>query len=185
MAYLTDTERESLCPSASVDNVEYASLLIDAYLGFTIGENTSVEPMVKPNKNNICSLKHYPVLSIESISGVTMSPFGISEVLLDSSAVYFVDEYGRFMVNYSNTLGLNLWGKPNAYKVAYKWGWSVVPNEIKRVCAAIATSLSKAESMGGFTGAKTITSLDFSVTMFNDNIVSSSELSILNKYRVI
>lgn len=185
MAYLSETERDSLCPSASMDNVEYASLLIDAYLGFTIGENTSVEPMVKPNKNNICSLKHYPVLSIESISGITMSPFGISEVPLAESSVYFVDEYGRFMVNYSNTLGVNLWGKPNAYKVTYKWGWPIVPDEIKRVCAAIAISLAKAEAMGGFTGAKSISSLDFSVTMFNDNIVSSSELSILNKYKVI
>lgn len=185
MAYLTQTEAESLCPSASMSDVEYASLLIDAYLGFTIGENTTTEPLVKPKKNNICTLKHYPIIAVTEIKGIQMSPFGLTETPMDTSSIYFVDEYGRFMVNYGSSLSVTLWGKPNAYKVTYKWGWVVVPDEIKRVCAAIATSLAKVEAMGGFKGAKTVSSLDFSVTMFDDSIVSSSELSILNKYKVI
>lgn len=185
MAYLTDIERESLCPSASMSDVEYASLLIDAYLGFTIGENTAVEPMVKPNRNNLCCLKHYPVLLVTSIKGIQSTPFGISEVELNPSNIYFVDDYGRFMMNGGGSIGASIFGQPKAYKVTYKWGWTVVPDEIKRVCAAIATSLAKVEAMGGFKGAKTVSSLDFSVTMFDDSIVSSSELSILNKYKVI
>jgi hypothetical protein len=168
-----------------MEQVEYASNLIDSYLGFTIGENTMTEPMIKPNRNNICVLKHHPVLSVTEIKGIQMSPFGITEVDMDVSSVYFVDDYGRFMLNYGSSLGINIWGIPKTFKVTYKWGWSSIPEEIKRVCAAIATSLSKAESMGGFTGAKIVTSLDFSVTMFNDSIISSSELSILNKYKVI
>ena len=185
MAYLLSTEYTMYCGGVTVTNeqVEYASGLIDAIIGKTLVSTETTE--IVNLKNNKGKLRYTPVISITDIKGVTVTSNGVTESDLPINSVYVMDDYGHFQ--FFPNVGINsiVWGSPNTLKVTYNYGYTTVPTDIKVVCGSIAKNIANMEAVGGISGAKTISSLDFNISMFDDRLFSSNEILILQKYKEV
>jgi hypothetical protein len=176
---------------AELDNYGYALKLIESYIGKPLTVQTVVEPMVKTNKKGIGTLKNLPIVAVTEVKGIQrrqQTQFGftannVTETTIDPTSLYFVDEYGHFIVNLDTAILTQIWGEPDFYKVKYTYGFAAIPDEIETVARIIESNILKKEEMGGLNGVKQISTLDFNVALFDDKLISSNELSVLNKYK--
>lgn len=185
MAYLNPTEYTQYCGDTAVSDadVAYATGLINAIIGKSLEPNEYTEVVkIKDCKGK---LKNTPVVSITEVKGIGVSYNGIAESDLPVNSVYVIDDYGHFMFFAGSGINSMVWGVPSNLKIKYSYGYTVIPDDIKIVCGAIAKNIVKVDSIGGISGAKSITSLDFSIAMFDDRLYSSNEQLILQKYKVV
>lgn len=187
MAYLEPSEYTQYCGDTMVtdEEVAYATGLINAIIGKTL-EITEVTEIVKI-KDSKGKLKNTPVTngSITAVKGINISPYGITESDMPLSSVYIIDNYGRFMFFAGAGINSMVWGAPSNLKITYNYGYTEIPEDVKRVCGAIAKNIVRIDSIGGISGAKSISSLDFNIAMFDDRLFSSNESLILQKYKEV
>jgi hypothetical protein len=186
MAYLVPSEYTQYCGSDVIVTdtaVAYASGLIDAIIGHTLEPFT--EPQLVQLKKDKGKLKHTPVIEVMSIYGVNITPTGVNESELPINSIYITDEYGRFQFFQGASLSSVIWGSPTHLRITYKHGYIDIPEDIKIICGSIAKNIAKVDEIGGISGAKSITSLDFSIAMFDDRLFSSNELLVLQKYKEV
>jgi hypothetical protein len=183
MAYLEPSEYITYCGDTPVTeaDIKYATGLINAIIGRSLEPDTTVE-LVKLKKS-AGKLKNTPVISVGQIVGVNITSYGVTESDLPLNSIYITDEYGRFA--FFPGVGINsiVWGTPSNLKITYNYGFEEIPEEIKVVCGSIAKNIVKIDSIGGISGAKSISSLDFTIAMFDDRLYSSNEMLILQKYK--
>jgi hypothetical protein len=183
MPYLQPSEYSTYCTEFTVDDfhVLMASNLIDSFIGKTIG-STSFTEIVKLSKKFIGKLNHLPIVSVSEVKLVQVSPFGLTENDGNTESIYFTDTYGRFQYISGNSLGVQLWGNPNTLKITYNAGFSIIPEDIKIACGAIAQNISQAKN---FSGVKEMSDLDLRVSMFDDSFLPSDIRMILSKYKQV
>ena len=183
MAYLLPSEYATYCGSIAVTEaiVEYASGLIDAIIGKTL--NPTTDTFIVKLKNNKGKLRYTPVISVDTVKGINVSYSGVTESDLPINSVYLTDVYGHLQFFPGAGINSIVWGSPESLKLTYHYGYETIPTDIKIVCGSIAKNIANMDSTGGISGAKSITSLDFSIAMFDDRLFSSNESLILSKYK--
>lgn len=185
--YLEPEEYEIYCsePDVTDFDIEFASCCIDAYIGKSIGAFEKTET-VNLNKKNQGRLTKTPILEITNIEAIYHNIFGLSMEQIPLDGIY-LDDYGLFTYCFhASGRGYNqmIFGcSPKKLRITYTYGYKEIPKDIKIVCGIIASNYVRNKSMGGFSGAKQISSLDFNVVLFDDKIMSSNEISILNRYK--
>lgn len=182
MAYLDPSEYTTYCGDVDVTDfdVAYASGLIDAIIGKTL--EPSEDTYLVKLRGDKGKLRYAPVIEVLDIKGVNVSSAGVTESSMPISSIYVTDDYGRFQY-FSTGINSMVWGTPSNLKVKYKYGYNEIPEDIKIVCGSIAKNIVRIDSIGGISGAKSISSLDFNISMFDDRLFSSNELLILQKYK--
>lgn len=176
---------------AELTNYEYALRLIEAYIGKPLTVQTATEPMVKLTKKGVGTLKNLPVITITEVKGIQrrqQTQYGfvgnnVTETTIDPASIYLIDDSGHFVVNLETSILAQIWGQPDFYRITYTYGFATIPDEIEAVARIIESNILKKEEMGGLNGVKQISTLDFNVALFDDSLISSNELSILNKYK--
>lgn len=184
MAYLDDAERLEKCPNASMDDVEFASMVINAYIGKEIGKFEETQKINLSRKSK-GKLDNIPVISIVEVKAVFRNMFGKSEEMLDPETIEYDREYGYFEF-YPNSCSMNnvVFGvQPTTLVIKYQHGYETIPDDIKKVCALIADNTARANAMGLFPGVKQISDLNFSLVLFNENIVTPDVRLLLSKYK--
>lgn len=188
MAYLQPSEYAKYSPEVDIGDaeVQYATGLINAIIGRSLEVGETVE-VVKVKKENKGQLKITPIVEIIDVKGLNITSAGITESDLPPTSVYVTDDYGRFLFFSGQGINSMIWGTPSNLKIRYKYGYDIadIPEDIKVTCASIAKNIVKLESVGGLSGAKSIASLDFTISMFNDQLFSSNELLLLSRYKVV
>lgn len=186
MAYLEPSEYAKYSPDITLTDNEvlYASGLIDAIIGRSLMPFETVE-LVKIKKENKGQLKVTPIIEILDVKGLNITSIGVTESDMPPSSVYVIDDYGHFVFFANQGINSMIWGTPSNLKIRYKSGYLVIPEDIKVTCASIAKNIVKLESVGGLSNAKTISSLDFQIAMFDDRLFSSNDTLLLQRYKAV
>lgn len=183
MAYLTPSEYIQYCGDTAVTDgdIAYATGLINAIIGRSLEPSETIE-LVKL-KGDKGQLRNTPIVDILDIKGVNITSRGVTESELPLTSIYVTDDYGRFMFFAGAGIDSMIWGTPSNLRIKYTSGYAEIPEDIKIVCGSIAKNIVRIDSIGGISGAKSISSLDFNIAMFDDRLFSSNELLILQKYK--
>lgn len=182
MNYLKPNEYEMYADGATEFDVMFASRVIDAYLGKEIKEQKTIEKITL-SKHGTGRMEYSPVIDIISVSGVYKSKFGVMKEQLPIDSIDYTND-GFFEFINSPSVNFAVFGlKPTKLVIEHTYGYKEVPEDIKVVCGIIARNRRRNESMGGFSNAKQVSSLDFNVVLFDDSIISSNERMLLNKYK--
>lgn len=198
MNYLTSAEALVYADMLPVTDsqISYASAMIDAWVGLNKGQSkfitqATTDPRVKLNKKNKAKLKYSPVISIDSAEAILPSPMGQPQTMPVDPLSIVVDEYGyleyiggapNMQYGYlQNTY--NIWNAPvTMLNVTYTYGYSAIPEAIKRACGMIAMNIAQ---MGSFTNIDTRSDLDTRISLSDPSLITKDIRSLLSPYRSV
>lgn len=189
--YLTEDEILTYCTSqagVNISDVVIASQLIDGYLGKSFAV-TEISETVKVNAKHRGKLKNSPVIEVKSIVELVITPLGVTQqdIALDKLFLdYENDGYFTYIANTSpfaysfmDNCCTNA-SRERCLKVTYTYGYDVIPEDIKIVCAMLAQNIRQMQSFAGF---KRLTTLDYTVELANPSFFTNDMRIILNKYK--
>lgn len=183
MIYLTEEEIPKYCTfsdNVSMELVEAASVLIDAYKGCSFGSTDRVERVEisrrRTTNEQRGKLIHFPRIEITSIQAKLRGPFGVDTVTLPDSCIDFDSPDSPYFTFYMPR-ELMFRKAPDFLYVEYKSGYKEIPEAIKRACGLIACNISQ---MGGVLRWKSRDDYDIKVTLGNEGVMSSEVKQILN-----
>lgn len=189
--YLTEEEILKYCTSqagVNTGDVTIASHLIDGYLGKTFGVN-EISETVNVNQRHRGKLVHTPVVEVKAITELVITPLGVTrqEISLDK-LIFDIENDGYFTYiartspfAYSfmdNMCSQNC--RARRLEVTYTYGYNIIPEDIKIVCAMLAQNIRQMQTFAGF---KKLNTLDYTVEMANPSFFTSDMRIILDKYR--
>lgn len=187
MIYLTEEEIEAYCGLAAgvtMEHVEAASVLIDAYKGISFGPTEHTERVDltyrRRTEENRGKLVHYPRISIESVKGKAFGIFGTSELDFGIDSLEFDGEDSPYFSFYVPRR-MMFTSVPKYITVKYTSGYEVIPEDIKRVCGIIACNI---KQMGGILRWKSRDDYDIKVTLGNDGVMSEEVKRIIDGVQV-
>lgn len=188
--YLTQDEILKYCttvPNVQESDVIIASNLIDGYLGFSFSVN-EVSETVTLNEKKRGRLQNSPVLGVETIKEVFVSPCGLSKKDGDPDSLYLDVENDGYFYYYPKATPFMLpfdfacMNIPRLkLEVKYKYGYETVPEEVKYVTAMLAQNV---KQMATFAGAKRLNTLDYTVEMSNPSFFTDDMRAMLSKFRI-
>lgn len=187
MTYLTEDEIEKYCGLAAgvtMEHVEAASVLIDAYKGvpFCPVEHTERVDLTYRRRTDETRgrLTHFPRISIDSVKARTRSVFGDSTLDYGTDSLEFDGEMSPYFSFYMPRR-LMFHDIPKVITVTYTSGYSDIPEEIKQVCGLIATNI---KQMGGVLRWKSRDDYDIKVTLGNDGVMSEEVKRIIDGVQI-
>lgn len=182
MIYLTEEEIPEYCglfSGVTLDHVEAASVLIDAYKGCTFAPQKHTERVKleykRTSQETRGKLEHFPRIEVISVTGDMKSPFGTSKVELDIHCLDFDDDES-FYFTFVMPKQLMFRSVPKSLTVTYTSGYAEPPEAIKRACGILAGNI---QQMGGILRWKSRDDYDIKVTLGNEGIFSSEVKAIL------
>lgn len=183
MIYLTEEEIPKYCSlsdNVTLELVEAASTLIDAYKGCSFGATERSE-RIEINRRRATGeqrgvLSHYPRIEITSIKAKINSPFGVNIITLPNSCIDFDSPDSPYFTFYMPR-NLMFHMVPRFLNVDYISGYKEIPEAVKRACGLIACNISQ---MGGVLRWKSRDDYDIKVTLGNEGVMSSEVKQILN-----
>ena len=182
MNYLTEDEIPEYCglfSGVTIDHVEAASVLIDAYKGISFEPHKHIEKVdlnyKRSSQETRGKLEHFPRIEVISVMAKTQSPFGIERVELDTDCLEFDDDESYYFT-FVMPRQLMFRSVPKSLMVTYVSGYAVPPEPIKRACGILAGNI---QQMGGVLRWKSRDDYDIKVTLGNEGIFSSEVKAIL------
>lgn len=172
--YLTEDEIPLYCTiidGVTVEDVSLASSLIDGYLGRSFAPK-KFKDRIKISKSHRGKLSHAPVVSIESVTAISSTPFGNSKTEIEIDDIELDPENDGYFT-YVGSYGLNniIYGAiPSMFEIVYTSGFETYPERLKAACAMLASNIRQTLS---FSGASQMTSLDFQIKMTDDSFFTS------------
>lgn len=182
-AYLTEEEIPLYCglyQDISMDYIEAASTLIDAYKGRTLFP-VEHEELVRLDFKRYMpefrgKLNHFPRVEISSVVAKFVSPFGRDSISLDSDCLEF-DSPDSLYFTFIMPRKLMFRLPPKQLRVKYSSGYKEPPEQIKRACGILAGNI---KQMGGVMRWKQRDDYDIKVTLADEGVFSSEVKQILN-----
>lgn len=183
MTYLTDEEIGAYCSlvaGVEREQVEAASVLIDAYKGCSFGPQEHEERVDLVYRRALEEvrgrLKHFPRIAVEKVTARCRSPFGMEQVAYDVSCLEFDGEESEYFSFYMprNMLFRSV---PKAITVKYSSGYAEVPEAVKRACGILACNI---KQMGGVLRWKSRDDYDIKVTLGNEGVMTAEVKGILD-----
>lgn len=182
MNYLTEEEIPEYCGlfmGVTLDHVEAASVLIDAYKGCSFEPKKHIEKVElnykRTTQENRGKLEHFPRIEVISVKANLQSPFGLEKVELDTHCLDFDDDESHYFT-FVMPRQLMFRSMPKSLIVTYTSGYVVPPEPIKRACGILAGNI---QQMGGVLRWKSRDDYDIKVTLGNEGIFSSEVKAIL------
>ena len=187
MIYLTEAEIPEYCglfAGVTLDHVEAASVLIDAYKGCSFEPHKHVEKVKLEYKRGLQEtrgkLEHFPRIDVISVTAKTQSLFGAENIELDIHCLEFDDDESRYFT-FVMPRQLMFRFIPKSLMVTYTSGYATPPEAIKRACGILAGNI---QQMGGVLRWKSRDDYDIKVTLGNEGIFSSEVKAILRGVNV-
>lgn len=182
MIYLTENEISEYCglfTGVTLDHVEAASVLIDAYKGCSFEPRKHVERVnltyKRTSQETRGKLEHFPRIEIISVMANTKSPFGVERIEIPSNCLMF-DSDESYYFTFMSPTSLMFRDDPKSLVVTYTSGYATPPESIKRACGILAGNI---QQMGGVLRWKSRDDYDIKVTLGNEGIFSSEVKAIL------
>ena len=182
MIYLTEAEIPEYCglfSGVTLDHVEAASVLIDAYKGCSFEQQKHVEKVdlnyKRSSQETRGKLEHFPRIEVISVLAKTQTPFGDERIELDTHCLDFDDDES-FYFTFVMPRQLMFRSIPKSLVVTYTSGYDTPPEAVKRACGILAGNI---QQMGGVLRWKSRDDYDIKVTLGNEGIFSSEVKAIL------
>ena len=187
MSYLTSDEIATYCglsTGVTMDHVESASVLIDAYKGCSFGSTTHTEHVTLNYKRSSGDtrgkLKHFPRIAVTAVTAKTRSPFGSETIDCGVDSLEFDDDES-FYFSFVMPGSLMVREVPKAVAVTYTSGYAVIPEAVKRATGILACNI---KQMGGIMRWKSRDDYDIKVTLGNDGVFTEEVKAILGTVMV-
>lgn len=199
MNYLTVDEIPTYCSSSDFTekDIADASVIIDSYAGRSYGVLEYNEQVSLKRTGGYLKgkLRHYPRVTVESVTARVMSPMGVRLDSYDPASIYFDDpefEYFVFIPERSDitpafamTAPWELWHSPLPTQLIVKYtsGYETIPEALKRACGMVMDAIA---INGGTTTWKSKTNFDTTVVLSekDDPVLSAGIRSILSTLRL-
>lgn len=188
MTYLTEEEIPVYCTFASgvtMEQVDAASVLIDAYKGISYGPVDRTERVDVNYKRGMGEyrgkLLHYPRIEIKEVTGKARSPFGTQTLDFGVSCLEFDGENSPYFSFYMPR-SMMFHDVPKHITVNYTSGYKEIPGDVKRACGMLACNI---KQMGGILHWKSRDDYDVKVTLANDGVMTDEVKQILNGVEVV
>lgn len=187
MTYITEDELAKYCGltvGVTMEHVEAASALIDAYKGCSFGPVERKERVDltyrRTTEETRGKLIHYPRISVDKVSAKTRSPFGMDSLDYDPECLEFDGDDSPYFSFYMPR-NLMFRSTPKFITVHYVSGYVEVPEDVKRACGILACNI---KQMGGVLRWKSRDDYDIKVTLGNDGVMSEEVKRILDGVQV-
>lgn len=187
MAYLTEDEIPKYCgvvEGTSMEQVEAASVLIDAFKGASFMPKKHTETVTLDHKRNCVEmrgkLQHFPVIEIDKISAKFHGAFGACKFDLPVSSIDF-DGDDSIYFSFYMPREVMFCNPPKKLLVTYTSGYEEIPEAVKRACGILACNI---RQMGGVMRWKSRDDYDIKVTLGNEGVFTEEVKSILRGVKV-
>ena len=187
MTYVTEDELAKYCGltvGVTMEHVEAASVLIDAYKGCSFGavERTERVDLTyrRTTEETRGKLIHFPRIFVDKVTAKTRSPFGVDSLEFDPECLEFDGDTSQYFTFYMPR-ALMFRKVPKNITVHYVSGYAEIPEDIKRVCGIIACNI---KQMGGILRWKSRDDYDIKVTLGNDGVMTEEVKRILDGVQV-
>ena len=187
MSYLTSDEIATYCglsTGVTMDHVEAASALIDAYKGCSFAPTKHTEHVTLNYKRSSGDtrgkLKHFPRIEVGTVTAKTRSPFGSETIAIDSDSLEFDDDESLYFT-FTMPRSMMFREVPKAVSVTYTSGYAVIPEAVKRATGILACNI---KQMGGVMRWKSRDDYDIKVTLGNDGVFTEEVKAILGTVMV-
>ena len=187
MSYLTSDEIATYCGLATgvtMDHVEAASVLIDAYKGCSFNPTNHTEnvPLTYKRGTGLVrgKLKHFPRIAVGAVVAKVRSPFGNDKVQIGADSIDFDDDESMYFT-FEMPRALMFRSTPDSLKVTYTSGYATPPEAVKRACGILACNI---KQMGGVMRWKSRDDYDIKVTLGNEGVFTEEVRSILGTVMV-
>lgn len=188
MIYLKEEEIPIYCGlvnGITMAHVEAASILIDAYKGYTLDPTQHVERVDLVSKRSTNELrgklKHFPRIKVEKVTTKLSSPFGSDTVELNVDCLDF-DDSGSLYFSFIMPRELMFRRTPTFVNVTYTSGYEEPPEAIKRACGILAGNI---KQMGGVMRWKQRDDYDIKVTLADEGVFTEEVKAILRRVDVL
>lgn len=184
MNYLADDEILEYCtiiPDITPSIVKIATELINGYLGFSLAPLQHKES-INLNKNGRGKLRVTPIISIDTVKERIVSPyFGMSNEEVSPDSVILDVEGDGYFSYFANGINSTLYKtRPGSLEVTYTAGYTVIPEDIKIVCAMLAQHIKQRSSFGN---EKAISTLDYRMELSDPSFLTPDMRMILDRYK--
>ena len=187
MSYLTSDEIPIYCglsAGVTMDHVEAASFLIDAYKGCSFEPSKHTEKVTLNYKRSSGEtrgkLRHFPRISVGSVIAKMCSPFGTDSIDCGADCLEFDDDESLYFT-FEMPRSLMFREMPKAVSVTYTSGYAVIPEAIKRATGILACNI---KQMGGVMRWKSRDDYDIKVTLGNEGVFTEEVKAILGTVMV-
>lgn len=187
MTYLTEDEIPVYCALVSgvtMEYVEAASVLIDAYKGVSFAETERTERVELTYKRSYGEYRgkliHYPRTEITEVKGKALSPFGTNTLDFGADCLSFDGENSPYFSFYLPS-SFMFREPPSFLFVKYKSGYKEIPEAVKRACGMLACNI---KQMGGILHWTSRDDYDVKVTLGDSGVFTDEVKHILDGVNV-
>lgn len=179
MSYITEKEIPLYCglvTGVTMEHVEAATTLIDAYKGTSFLPKQYVERVELKKKRNEYrgKLLHFPRICIDKITAKTRCIFGEQKIELPVDCIEFDDNHSLYFSFYMPR-ELMFRHVPSFLSITYHSGYNEIPEQLKRACGILACNI---KQMGGVMRWKQRDDYDIKVTL-SDEGVFTEEIKVM------